>query len=244
MAVGGSRPLSRRAFLSRAGAAAGSALIGGELIGGTLPAEAVRRSYPRPATPDAALKTLVEGNRRYRRGRWQRRDYSPVGERRAVAQKPFAAILACADSRVSPPLVFDVERGNLFAAHVAGNSVDTGTTGSLEYAVAVLGVHLIMVLGHSDCGAVKSAIEVASGKKTFPASTYGSIGAVVEAVVPAVQSLAPPARSLNSAIVSNARRQAQLLSHSGPIVPAAVSAGRVRVVAAVYDIGSGVVALV
>jgi carbonic anhydrase len=244
MAAGRNRPLSRRAFLRGAGAAAGSALLGPELIGGTLAAEAVRTSYPRPSTPDAALKTLVEGNRRYRQGRWQRRDYSPVGERRAVAQKPFAAILACADSRVSPPLVFDVERGNLFAAHVAGNSLDTGTMGSLEYAVAVLGVHLIMVLGHSDCGAVKSAIEVASGKKAFPASTYGSIGAVVEAVVPAVQSIAPPARSLQSAIVANARRQAQLLSRSGPIVPAAVSAGSVRVVAAVYDISSGAVALV
>ena len=131
-----------------------------------------------------------------------------------------------------------------FAAHVAGNSVDTGTMGSLEYAVAVLGVHLIMVLGHSDCGAVKSAIEVASGKKTFPTATYGSIGAVVEAVVPAVQSIAPPARSLQSAIVANARRQAQSLSRSGPIVPAAVSACGVRVVAAVYDIGSGVVTVV
>jgi carbonic anhydrase len=239
------RALSRRAFLHRAGAAGGGAVLGGELLGGVLADVADARSaYVRPATPDAALKALVDGNRRYRSGRWSRRDYSPVGERRAVAQQPFAAILACADSRVSPPLVFDVERGNLFAAHVAGNSADVGSTGSLEYAVAVLGVHVIMVLGHSDCGAVKAAIEVAAGKKSYPASKYGSIGAVVEAVVPAVAGLDPSARTLQASIVANARRQATLLERTGPIIPAAIAAGTLRIAAAVYDIASGTVHIV
>jgi carbonic anhydrase len=237
--------LSRRAFLGRAGAATGGALLGGRLLGGELADSAdARAAYARPSTPDAALKALIDGNRRYRRGRWERRDYSPVGERRAAAQKPFAAILACADSRVSPPLVFDVERGNLFAAHVAGNTLDSGSLGSLEYSVAVLGVRLIMVLGHSDCGAVKSAIEVAEGRKSFPSSKYGSIGALVDAVVPAVTGLAPAARTLEHSIVANARRQAALLSRSGPIVPAAIAAGQLRVVAAVYEIASGATTLV
>ena len=74
------RSLSRRAFLGRAGAATGGALLGSDL----LDAVDARAAYARPSTPDAALKALVEGNRRYRRGRWERRDYSPVGERRAV----------------------------------------------------------------------------------------------------------------------------------------------------------------
>jgi carbonic anhydrase len=239
------RALSRRSFLRSAGAASGGALLGGELLGGALADVADARSaYSRPATPDAALKALADGNRRYRAGRWVRRDYSPVGERRAVAQQPFAAILACADSRVSPPLVFDVERGNLFAAHVAGNSADAGSTGSLEYAVAVLGVHVIMVLGHTDCGAVKAAIEVTSGKKSYPESKYGSIGAVVDAVVPAVAGLDPSARTLQASIVANARRQAKLLEQTGPIIPAAIAAGTLRVVAAVYEIASGTVKLV
>jgi carbonic anhydrase len=232
--------LSRRAFLGRAGAAAGGALLGGEL----LDAVDAHAAYARPSTPDAALRALAEGNRRYRAGRWQRRDYSPVGERRAVEQKPFASILACADSRVSPPLVFDVERGNLFAAHVAGNSIDTSTLGSLEYSVAVLGVHAIVVLGHTDCGAVKSAIEVAEGRKTFPASKYGAIGAVVDAVVPAIVGLDPRVRTLQASIVANARRQATLLAASGPIVPAAIAAGKLRVVSAVYEIDSGTVKIV
>jgi len=240
MSEEGNRPLSRRSFIGRAGAAAGGALLGGELLG----AVDARAAYARPSTPDAALRALVEGNRRYRRDRWERRDYSPVGERRAVEQKPFASILACADSRVSPPLVFDVERGNLFAAHVAGNSIDTGSLGSLEYSVAVLGVHAIVVLGHSDCGAVKSAIEVAEGRKTYPASKYGAIGAVVDAVVPAIEGLDPVVRTLQASIVANARRQAHILAESGPIIPAAIAAGTLRVVSAVYEIDTGTVKIV
>ncbi len=237
--------ISRRSLLGRAGAAAGGTLLGAGVLGDTLSDVAdARSSYARPSTPDAALKALIEGNRRYRAGRWQRRDYSPVGERRASAQKPFAAILACADSRVSPPLVFDVERGNLFAAHVAGNSADVGSTGSLEYAVAVLGVHVIMVLGHSDCGAVKAAIEVAAAKKTYPESKYGSIGAVVDAIVPAVAGLDTSVRTLEASIVANARRQAKLLEATGPIIPAAIAAGTLRVVAGVYDIATGIVKVV
>ncbi len=220
--------------------ATGGAVIGGELRG-ALDAHA---AYAPPRTPDAALEALVEGNRRYRAGRLQRRDYSPVGERRAVAQQPFAAILACADSRVSPPLVFDLERGNLFAAHVAGNSVDTSTLGSLEYSVAMLGVHLIVVLGHTDCGAVKSAIDVVEGRASFPPSEYGSIGAVVDAVVPAVSGLDPAGRTLEASIVANARLQARRLSSSAPIISAAIAAGQLQVISAIYEIASGGVRIV
>ena len=100
----------------------------------------------------------MAGNERYRSGQVELRDYSPVGERIASAQKPFAAIIACADSRISPALIFDITHGNLFVSPVAGNSIDVGTLGSTEYAVAVLGVKLVMVLGHSDCGAVKATL--------------------------------------------------------------------------------------
>jgi carbonic anhydrase len=140
--------------------------------------------------------------------------------------------------------VFDVERGNLFAAHVAGNSIDTGSLGSLEYSVAVLGVHVIMVLGHSDCGAVKSAIEVVEGRKSFPASKYGTIGDVVGAVVPAIEGLDPKVRTLDASIVANARRQAAIVASSGPIIPAAIAAGTLKVVSAVYEIATGVTRIV
>lgn len=230
--------LSRRGFL---GAAMGAAAAGGVLSG----ADGAFAATPkRPSTPSAALATLMDGNQRYRAGHWQRVDYSPVGERRASAQAPFAAVLTCADSRISPALVFDVERGNIFSAQVAGNSVDDGTAGSLEYAVAVLNVPLIMVLGHTDCGAVKSAIEVAKGRASYPPEQYGSIGAVVDAIVPAVQTLPAGERTLDNGVAANARLQAQSLRLRGPILPAALRAGRLRIVAAVYDLATGAVELV
>ncbi len=231
--------LSRRRFIGAVGAAAGGSLVGAELLTGTALGAGARR----PATPNAALAALMEGNRRYRRNEWERRDYSPVGERRASSQKPFAAVLACADSRVSPSLVFDVERGNVFSVQVAGNGVDPGALGSLEYAVAVLRVPLVMVLGHSDCGAVRSAIDVVAGRTSFPPSTFGAIGAVVDTVVPAIESVPAGERTIDRCVATNANVQAQALARTGPILSTAVAAGRLRVVGAVYEIASGRVRL-
>jgi carbonic anhydrase len=234
------RELSRRRFLGSVGVAAGGAVVGGGLVGAET---AFGRVTRRPATPNAALEALMAGNARYRKGQWKRRDYSPVGERRASSQKPFAAILSCADSRVSPPLVFDLERGNLFSAQIAGNAVDAGTLGSIEYAVAVLGVPLVMVLGHSDCGAVQAAMGVAAGTASYPAEQYGAIGGVVDHVVPAVQTLEPAERTLERCIERNANVQAQLLRATNPIIAPRVADGRLRVVGAVYDIATGRVEL-
>lgn len=230
------RALSRRGFL---GAAAGT--FGAGLL---LTAHGAVAATTRPSTPNAALAALMAGNRRYRTGDWKRVDYSPVGERRAAAQAPFAAVLTCADSRIAPSLVFDVERGNIFAAQVAGNSVDDATAGSIEYAIAVLNVSLVVVLGHSDCGAVKAAMDVVAGKASFPPAQFGSIGTVVDAIVPAVQNPPPGGLKLDEAIAANARLQAQTLRLRAPILPTAINSGRLRVVAAVYDIGSGAVRLV
>ncbi len=199
---------------------------------------------PHPKTPAEALRVLEEGNRRHRRGELTLRDHSPVGEERASKQAPFAAIITCADSRVSPPLIFDVERGNLFASHVAGNSVDVGTLGSTEYAVAVLEVRLVMVLGHSDCGAVKAAIEVANGRISYPPDRYGAIGPMVQACVPPVESIPPDRRTVEHSVEVNARAQAESLAGREPIIKRAVDEGRLRVVAAVYDIATGEVSLV
>jgi carbonic anhydrase len=186
-------------------------------------------------TPADALRALRSGNRRYRAGRLELRDYSFVGEEVAARQQPFAAILACADSRVSPTLIFDVGRGNLFEPRVAGNSVETGTLGSTEYAVGVLGVKLVLVLGHTNCGAVKAAIEVAEGRKQYPPDQYGAIGSFVDAVVPHVAG----APNLDAAIEANAKAQARILAGTGPIVAPAVQAGTVAVAAAVYEIHTG-----
>jgi carbonic anhydrase len=198
---------------------------------------------PPPSTPDEALRALQEGNERHVAGSRELRTHSPLAERHDQGQQPFVALITCADSRISPTLIFDLDRGNLFVSRVAGNSVDTGTLGSTEYAVAVLGVKLVMVLGHSDCGAVRAAIDVAGGAASFPPDEYGSIGPIVEAVVPAVEALPADQRTLPACIAANARAQAAEIAGASPVIGPAVESGRVSVVAAVYEIETGRVEL-
>jgi carbonic anhydrase len=156
---------------------------------------------------------------------------------------PFAAIITCADSRISPTLIFDVERGNIFVSKVAGNSIDTGTLGSTEYAVEVLGVKLVVVLGHSDCGAVKAAIGVANGTASYPPDKYGAIGALVDKIVPSIQGVPPAERDLSTCVAANVRAQAADIAARGPIVKQAIAAEQIAVVPAVYKIETGKVEL-
>jgi carbonic anhydrase len=235
------RGLTRRHLLAGAGLA-GAALGSGDFGGAD--ALAALKPPPRPTTPGQALRALKLGNRRYVSGNIKRLDYNRLGNRIAETQRPFAAIVTCADSRTSPPVIFDLGRGNVFVSRIAGNSVDTGTLGSTEYAVAELGVLLVMVLGHSDCGAVKAAIKVANGKASFPRAKFGAIGPMIRPVVGAVKTLPKKQRTLNRSIVVNARLQAKRFADTGPIIDHAVALGHVQVVAAVYDIRSGRVSLV
>jgi carbonic anhydrase len=197
-----------------------------------------------PESPDEALFLLMEGNRRHQSGRVELHDHSPVGEDRPNRQMPFAAIISCADSRVSPTLIFDVERGNLFSSKVAGNTIDSGTLGSTEFAIKMLGVKLVMVLGHSNCGAVTAAIDLANGEATYPPEDYGAIGEVVERIVPPIRDLSPAERTVSACVELNAAAQAADLGRRGPIVKQAVAGGQINVVAAVYDLETGAVSLV
>ena len=224
------------------------AVTGAAALGGAGAVEALAASTggkaPHPKTPAEALRILQAGNKRYRQGKLSLRDYSPVGEKRASEQKPFAAIITCADSRISPELVFDVERGNIFVSRIAGNSIDNGTLGSTEYGIAVLGVKVVMILGHSDCGAIKAAIGAVTEGKTYPSSKYGAIGGVVDLLTPTVKSLPADERTLSRCVPANAIAQAQDLAGRGPIVAPAVASGQIQVVAGVYNIANGAVSIV
>jgi carbonic anhydrase len=237
---------SRRDFLGKAGGLAAAATLGPAALAEAAAAAEKKRGkrFPHPKNPDEALAVLVKGNQRYRKGKLQLRDYSPVGEDRAHDQKPFAAIITCADSRISPTLIFDVERGNIFVSKVAGNSIDTGTLGSTEYAVKVLGVKLVVVLGHSDCGAVKAAIGVANGTSSYPPDKYGAIGDFVDKIVPSVQGVPPADRTVPTCVHANALAQAADIAGRGPIVKHAIDAGQIAVVPAVYNINNGKVILI
>ena len=181
-------------------------------------------------TPEAALATLLQGNRRFASGRMISCQ-APIGPRlreTVEKQEPFAAVLSCADSRVPVEMVFDQELGRLFVARVAGNIATAEIIASLEYGVAVLGTKLILVMGHGHCGAVKAAIAA----KPAP----GQISSLYEFIQPAVQQAG---HHLDAAIHDNARIQASLLATSSPVLSKAISEGTLRIVPAYYDLASG-----
>jgi len=144
-----------------------------------------------------------------------------------------AAVLACADSRVPVELLFDQSIGHIFVTRVAGNIVTPEIIASLEYAVAVLGVRALLVLGHTNCGAVKAAMK----SDTVP----GQISALYQHILPAVQS---SGGSVGKAIEANARLQADLLRTSSTVIREATAKHTINVAAGVYDLATGRVALI
>jgi len=191
-------------------------------------------------TADAALAMLMAGNGRYVANAAKHPDLEPA-RRLAVAsgQQPFATILACADSRVAPELIFDQGLGDLFVVRVAGNVVDDVVLGSIEYSVVHLGAPLVMVLGHQRCGAVTAALEAVEGRAS--AEDAGTeIGELAALIIPAVRAIPETAPDrLDAAIIENARRAAaKLVSRSAPL-RRRVAAKRLRIVSARYGLDDG-----
>lgn len=185
-------------------------------------------------SPDAALQQLVEGNQRFAANQLTSisHDLIVLKEHTVDKQEPFAAVLACADSRVPAELVFDQTIGHIFVTRVAGNIVTPEIIASLEYGVAVLGVKALLVLGHTSCGAVKAAMKAG----TVP----GQISSLYPHLRPAVEQ---SDGDLSKAIEANAKIQADLLRTSSTVIRDAVKAGTLKVQAAVYDLGTGKVSL-
>lgn len=185
-------------------------------------------------SPDAALRQLVEGNQRFASNQLTsiEHDLTILKERTVEKQEPFAAVLACADSRVPVELVFDQTIGHLFVTRVAGNIVTPEIIGSLEYGVAVLGVKALLVLGHSSCGAVKAAMK-ADAVPGQISSLYPHLWQAVE----------QSDGNLDKAIEASAKIQAELLRTSSTVIRDAVKAGKLKVASGVYDLATGKVRL-
>jgi carbonic anhydrase len=194
------------------------------------------------ATPDAALALLLEGNARYVANQTLERDFSAGRAARALGQAPFAAILGCADSRVAPELAFDQGPGELFVVRVAGNFMTPDGLGSLEYGAAVLGTKVIMVLGHTSCGAVDATVAALQKGNDLP----GHIADLVRAMKPAIEPVVKQggADLAQRAVVANVRANVQRLQEATPILAQMIADGKLRVVGAVYDLPTGKVALV
>jgi len=185
-------------------------------------------------TSDAAMQALLDGNQRFRSNKLTSfdEDLDILKNRTVDKQEPFAAILACADSRVPVELVFDQSIGELFVARIAGNFVTPEIIASLEYGVAVLGIKVLVVLGHANCGAVKAAM------KADPVP--GQISSLYQHLRPGVEK---SGGSLEKAIEENAKYQADLLRSSSTVIKEAIKSGKLKVQAAVYDLATGKVTL-
>jgi carbonic anhydrase len=191
---------------------------------------------------EAVLKRLMEGNRRFAEGRAGRSRNDPLRRDELVGgQKPVAAILGCADSRVPPELVFDQGLGDLFVVRGAGHVADGTNLGSLEFAVANLGVPLIVVLGHEGCGAVQAAVAFADAGE----APDGHLAAVVEAIepVPGASGVSREAR-VDATIREHVRQTAERVRNAAPVLSERAKAGQLRVVAAIYRLGDGRVELI
>ena len=181
-------------------------------------------------TPDTALERMMDGNRRFVAAQPQAfdEDLAIIRHQTEEKQEPFAAVLSCADSRVPVEILFDQSIGHLFVVRVAGNVASPEVIASLEYGAAVLGTPLIMVLGHSHCGAVHAALD---GK-----SVPGQISALYAPIRPAIDQAG---HDLEGAVRANARIQARLLAQASPVLAGLIKAGKLKVVAAYYDLASG-----
>jgi carbonic anhydrase len=229
------KPRSRRNFLCSSAAA-----LAGVVAAGIAADSKQNLLQPEPVlaqtnlNPDEALKELMDGNQRFASGRGTAHEHDLVLLKQHLVEKqePFAAVLSCADSRVPVEIVFDQTLGRLFVTRVAGNILTPEIIGSLEYGVAVLGTKVILVLGHSNCGAVKAAV---AGK-----AVPGQISTLYAHLQPAVDEAG---HDYKAATKANAKIQAKLLSQASTVVAEKIKEGQLKVVAGYFDIGSGVVTL-
>jgi len=192
-------------------------------------------------TPDKAIEMLKQGNERFINGNTVKRDLLAQVKQTSKGQFPFAAVVSCLDSRIPPAIVFDQGIGDIFVARVAGNFVNDDILGSLEFATKLAGAKLIVVMGHTDCGAVKGACDGAQlGLLT---STLANINPAVEAV----KGDYTPRNSKNTKFVQavtemNVQLTMQKLRERSVILREMLDKGEIAMIGAMYDVNTGQVA--
>jgi carbonic anhydrase len=232
--------LNRRHFLTMLGLTGTLAAMG---VTGVNPVDVARHPEKAPAkvpmaatpqaatiSPDEALAKLLEGNKRFVAGKatYPHLDAARKADA-AKGQAPFAAVISCSDSRVPPEYVFDVGLGDIFTARTAGNIADDIVIGSIEYAVAVLGAPLLVVLGHERCGAVVAAVD----GKPLP----GKIGELAKAIQPAVDMVKGKGGDVvDAAVRANVLLTVEHLMETGPILADYVKSGKLKIVGMRYDL--------
>jgi carbonic anhydrase len=215
----------------------GTATVGLALAGAGSAKEVEMPPKPQNVvSPDESLALLMKGNKRYVEGESRRHDFKHEREALVGGQNPYAGILSCADSRIAPEYAFDSGRGDLFVCRVAGNFANDDTIASMEYAVAMLGTPLIMVLGHDACGAVDATIKSLKDDTTLP----GHLPSLVASLAPAVKAVSgSPGDPLASAIRQNVIDNVAKLKSATPILSAAVEQRKLKIVGGIYRLRDG-----
>jgi carbonic anhydrase len=221
------------------GAVVGALFGGGSVLVANRETPAPQRDDAVPLTPKAARERLEAGNARYLAGTPQHPDQDSSRREGLVrGQHPFVTVLSCSDSRVDPEALFDQGLGDLFVVRGAGQVVDSVGLGSLQYGVEHLGSGLVLVLGHTGCGAVQATIEsLESGEHTGTA-----LDSLVAGITPAVEEArrhgAEGDELLNAAVQINVERLVAFLKQA-PVIGAAASSHETEVLGAVYDLETG-----
>ncbi len=209
------------------------------LLGGPASADDHQDHAAMSPAIEASLQKLMEGNQRFVNGESSHPNMSKeYREELSKGQSPYAVIVSCADSRVPPELLFDAGPGDLFVIRDAGNVVGDNEMASVEYAVAVLGTPVVVVVGHESCGAVDAAVKT----RTEGAEFEGKIDELVATIMPSVKSAQERAEGgelLEAAIEDNAQRVAEQLRTSDPFLSQAIADGKLKVIAARYDLNTG-----
>lgn len=188
--------------------------------------------------PDEALERLMGGNARYLAGEDAPDSFQHQPGALAESQNPYACILGCADSRVSPEHCFDEGQGDLFVTRIAGNFLTQEILGSLEYGTAVLGATLIMVLGHTGCGAIGAAMKAVDTDEDFPGHIQGIASALSPAVIQASEEALGLDRALRATRI-NVALNVDKLRNATPVLRKLVREKRLRIVGAVYYVETG-----
>lgn len=193
-------------------------------------------------TPDSALEALRAGNVRFQNNLRANRDLTNQQKDTATGQFPFATVLSCIDSRVSSELIFDQGIGDLFSVRIAGNFVNEDILGSMEFACKLAGTKLLVVLGHTACGAVKGACDNAE---------LGNLTAMLSRIKPAVNAVDQPADEslrnskniefVDSVAVENVKLNIVRILNESPVLADMVSNGEIRIMGGMYDIKTGAV---
>ena len=201
---------------------------------------------PDAPSPEEVLTLLRDGNDRFASGRGTAgAEWTPALRRALVAgQRPVATVLGCADSRVPAELVFDQGLGALFVIRVAGNIVAPSQIGSVEFAAERLGVPLVVVLGHSGCGAIEAAVDAAlDSNAESPRGLFPIVSRIQAAIAPLLREhRGDRATLLREAVICNVRASVAQLREGSHVIRDLESGGRLRIVGAEYDLETGRVA--